>query len=758
MRQRHPVCALLVILLWATTARAQTAPLDIVVDRFVLDTVSATPGDLSPDGKWLVATTGSLRGRIGIDNTRFQDPTYTAPSAVDVLIIETATGKTERVFPDKRQVRGFKWSPDATRLVFCALKDGAFQPLLWERATSPVRPIALPAGKEVADNAEFEWSRDGSEVLFAVRGSDWRLEARKRFEYETAATVVVHSSKEPFLAWEDVRRMASRRGIVAYDTRSGRSREVLPENRISSYTLLEDGSALTYSEDVTKKTDYDVIFGVDNEVKTMPARGGPARTVLKSTKGLTLVWSRDGRAYAYSKDGKVFAGSVAGGEPRQIAGPVGPVSDDAKKGDAAEKDGDKKDVEKYTAVRLSARGERLVASDKKGLWLVDTASGAKELFLPMPEADKEAPRYQVLDWSPDGDRIYLTYTSRKAWDRGIVRFDIQTKRLSDLVRDAKIYSNVRLSKDGSTFVFSAADSNRPADLFAADAAFKNVRRLTTANPAFAAGAGSKADLVSYLDADGKKLYGVLYYPVNYETGKKYPTVFEIYEEFFDDRFSGTINVLTANGYAVMQPSVTLEIGHPGESWVKGVTAAANKLIEMGIADGDRLGVSGTSYGGYATSLLITQTTRFKAAINISGKVDMISFYTDSPRLGVRNIHAPEKSQDRIGGTLWEQPQKYIQHSAVMFADRIKTPLLLIHGEQDHNVPFRQSMEMYYALRRLGKEVKWVAYTRGGHGMPTSTVDEVYDYHRQILGWWDEHLKSDPNAKPVGTKSSAGGAQ
>jgi dipeptidyl aminopeptidase/acylaminoacyl peptidase len=126
--------------------------------------------------------------------------------------------------------------------------------------------------------------------------------------------------------------------------------------------------------------------------------------------------------------------------------------------------------------------------------------------------------------------------------------------------------------------------------------------------------------------------------------------------------------------------VNLEIGHPGEAWVKGVTAAANKLIEMGIADPDRLGVQGTSYGGYATNLIVTQTNRFKAAINISGKVNMVSFYTDSPRLGVRNTHAPEKSQDRLGATLWQQPQKYIEHSAIMNADRIKTPLLLMTGE------------------------------------------------------------------------------
>ena len=212
--------------------------------------------------------------------------------------------------------------------------------------------------------------------------------------------------------------------------------------------------------------------------------------------------------------------------------------------------------------------------------------------------------------------------------------------------------------------------------------------------------------------------------------------------FFDDRFNSTIALLTSNGYAVMQPSVELEQGYPGEAWMKGVTAAANKLIEMGVADPDRLGVHGTSYGGYATNLLVTQTDRFAAAINISGKVDMVSFYFDSPRLGTRNIHAPERSQDRIGATLWEQPQKYIAHSAVMNADRVKTPLLLMTGHQDPNVPERTTDEMFYALRRLGKTVEWVSYSDGGHGMPTSTVQEVIDYHQRILGWYDRWLKTD----------------
>jgi dipeptidyl aminopeptidase/acylaminoacyl peptidase len=166
----------------------------------------------------------------------------------------------------------------------------------------------------------------------------------------------------------------------------------------------------------------------------------------------------------------------------------------------------------------------------------------------------------------------------------------------------------------------------------------------------------------------------------------------------------------------------------------------NKVIEMGVADPDRLGIQGTSYGGYATVLLLTQTDRFKAAINNSGKVDMLSFYTQSPRLGVRNTHAPEKSQDRIGGTLWEFPERYLAHSAILKADRITTPLLCITGDLDPNVEAVQSQEIFYALRRLGKTCVWLRYTNGAHGGP-NTPEERADMYKRMVDWYDTYLKA-----------------
>ena len=238
---------------------------------------------------------------------------------------------------------------------------------------------------------------------------------------------------------------------------------------------------------------------------------------------------------------------------------------------------------------------------------------------------------------------------------------------------------------------------------------------------------------------------MVYYPLDYQRGRSYPTVFIIYEDYFDDNWDVGPNLLAGAGYLVVKPSVDFETGFPGEAWLKGVTSVANKLIEFGIADSARLAVQGQSYGGYATNLLITQTKRFKAAINISGKVDLISFYTDSPRLGVRNVTAAERQQDRIGATLWEQPQKYEQQSAILFADRITTPLMLITGAQDSNVPADNTREMYYGLRRLGKEVVWVNYMNGGHGGGTATADDFLDMWRRIVAWYDDRLR--PAARP-----------
>ncbi len=707
----------------------------------LLDVRTSAPQDLSRDGHWLVVTTVEARDRLGVNNHRFGDPTYSAQPAAGVSILDTKTGSSRPLFAGKRKVSNFAWSPDAKYLAYFSHDGELPSCVLWNRETGY---LSLIPGLIVALNSEPQWSPDSKTLYVSNRDENWLQQAREKFQKQTSAPIVVHSSKDTFLPWDQIRRMNAERGIVAYDVATQQTHVVLPPGRYTQHRFTEDGATLLYRRDVTKKTDYDVIFGTEDELiaRDLATPATTERKLIASTKGMTLIWSGDGKRYAYAKEGKVFTASIADKEAKQIAGKKG---DDKKEPAAAEaEDKEKNDV--FTPVRLSFNGDQLVASNKQGLWLLDSQSGDKTQIVKVSEEDRLAPRYQTVGWSPDGDAIYLSYSARTKWDRGLVRYRVGAKRLEELFKDGALYPRFDWSRDGSTMVFTSGSGNRPLDIWTANADGSGRKRLVESNPQLASGQLGRTELVQYLNADGKTMHGVLYYPLGYEPGRKYPTIFSIYEQFFDDTFRNDIALLNAYGYAVMEPSVDFETGFPGEAWVKSVTAAANKLIDMGVADGDKLGVHGVSYGGYATNLLITQTNRFKAAINISGKVDMVSFYTDSPRLGVRNIHAPEKSQDRLGATLWQQPQKYIAHSAIMFADRIKTPLLLMSGEQDHNVPARQAMEMFYALKRLGKEVEWVSYTNSGHGAPSTNEAELRDYFTRILAWYDGHLRKPASAE------------
>ena len=722
-------------------AQASTTKPPFSIDD-ALNVVSYSQTDLSDDGRWLATVSAVRRDGFGIDYRHDGDPTYIRPAAGTVWVIETATGKSRALFPDKRNVKSLAWSPDGARLAMLALHNEAFEPVIWERATGKLTTIQPPTGTYVAENSDVRWTDNGASLVFSLHRDAWKRSVREQFDRYTKGPVFVQSSSDPFLAWDDLRRSASTRSVVAYDIATRRTREIIPEGKISSYTLVAGDSLIAYNEDITTKTDYDVIFGTENRLMARGQASTVPRIILPSLKSTTVVWTDDGRRFAYGKEGRVFIGSPTDSGGRQIAGPpAGQRDSSAADTSAAAKE--RRARERFTPVRFNSDGTLLLLSNRQGLWVADVAAGTKDLMLEIaPDSATDGPRLNAIAWSPDSRYVYLTSASRTAWERGVSRFDRNAKRLEELVKDSRLYSNFRLSKDGSVAVLAVADGNRPSDIYVGDASLKGLRRLTDANPWIRDRQVGGTELLSYLDVDGHRKFGVVYYPAGYVRGQRYPTVFNVYEDFFDDTFDATANVLTGAGYVVVKPSVDFDIGYPGEAWVKGVTSAANKLIEMGIADSAKLGVHGTSYGGYATNLLITQTNRFKAAINISGKVDIISFYTDSPRLGVRNIHAAEKSQDRLGATLWQQPQKYVTHSAIMFADRITTPLLLMTGNEDSNVPANNTREMFYALRRLGKTVEWVNYMNSGHGTPGTTVEDFTDFHRRMLAWYDKYLKGD----------------
>lgn len=658
---RRLVPPFLSVVLCAFTLNAQAPRPALPVSAFTaedaLDITSYSVADLTSDGRWLAATSSVRRDGFGVDFRRDGDPTYIRPNAVRLWVIDTRSGERRAVFADKRNVRAARWSPDGSRLAFLELHGESFVPVIWDRTSGRSAVVPVPAGKYVAENSDLRWTPDGSRLLFSLRADEWRKRARDMFAGMTSGPVFVQSSKDPFLSWDALRRMGSEASLAAFVFGSGSAGstvEILPATKFGNFEIAEDASHLVYNEDITKKTDYDVIFGTENQLvlRKLSCTSDCTRTLLPSLRQTTIQWARDGRRFAYSRDGRVYLATTSDTTKRQIAGPppvAGARPDTADTSSAAR---EQRQKERFAVVRYSPPGDALVLSNSEGLWLYTIADSARTLIVATSDSNPGVPRTQLTAWSEDGRKLYFTTASRVKWERGIARYDRDSKTLEDLIKDGRAYSGLRLSKDGSTVVLNIASGNRPADLFAADGNLHNIRQLVETNPQLRQKQLGRTELLPYLDADGHKKYAVVYYPPDFAAGKPQPTVFNIYEEFFDDSFDASANVLTANGFIVVKPSVDFDIGYPGEAWIKGVSSAANKLIEMGIADSTRLGVHGTSYGGYATNLLITQTQRFRAAINISGKVDIISFYTDSPRLGVRNVHAAEKSQDRLGATLW----------------------------------------------------------------------------------------------------------
>ena len=695
------------------------------------------------DGHWIAVTVRVRRDGLGVDNSRYDDATYVAPSPALFQLIDATTGKTQQIFPGKVDVRSAAFSKDGSQLAFFLRKGDDWSLNVYDIAANQLRAVVAKTTKAIASNSPLVWAPGGKAVLLALRPDGWAIGARAAFLHQSEGEIVVQDSRLPFLAWDSVRNINNRQIPAIVTIADGAVREILPETDVRGPLFSADGSYLAYSTAVPLRTSYDRAHGTDYGVfRVKLATGSAPDTLVKpAERRLTPQWNESASAFAYADRGNVFVRFVDGDSAHNLTRRYrAPVSNT----DTAKLS--------YSVVAWRPDGDALLVNAQDGYHLLDVRSDSMSLVYPLAADSNARPKLAFEGWSRDGRFLFLSRSARDHWARGIERYDLQAKQATELVSDVNLYSSWHVSDDGSRFVFERSDGDRPNEVYTAGRDFADARALTDLNPQLAGVTLTRSELVKYRDADGKELYGVLYYPYGYEAGKKYPLVAEVYETFFDNGFNEGMALLAARGWFVFHPSVDLHIGYPGEAWVKGVTGGINSLEDRGLVDGTKLGVEGTSYGGYAVNLLITQTNRFAAAVNISGKVDIISFLGDSPKMGTRNYNAAEEAQDRIGATLWQAPQKYIQHSAIFAADRITTPLLMLTGKDDWNVPYTNEREMYYALRRLGKEAVWVQYEHAGHGAGRAgTEADFRDHWARMFDWFDGHFEKAAQAGGVSTR-------
>lgn len=255
--------------------------------------------------------------------------------------------------------------------------------------------------------------------------------------------------------------------------------------------------------------------------------------------------------------------------------------------------------------------------------------------------------------------------------------------------------------------------------------------------------------------DGKMSEGLLYKPDNFDPSKKYPVIFYFYEKNADRRYNyiepmpvrASVNIAyyTSNGYLVFDPNIYYKTGQPGEDAFNSIVSAARYMSKFRFVDSTKMGLQGHSWGGYQIAYLITRTNMFAAAEAGAPVSNMTSAYGGIRwGTGISRQFQYEKTQSRIGANLWEKPELYIKNSPLFRADKVKTPLLMLHNDKDDAVPWYQGIEYFTALRRLGKPVWMVNYNDELHGIIERKNRK--DWTIRMAQFFDHYLKGAPAPK------------
>nr|WP_275658984.1 prolyl oligopeptidase family serine peptidase [Shewanella sp. Isolate11] len=264
----------------------------------------------------------------------------------------------------------------------------------------------------------------------------------------------------------------------------------------------------------------------------------------------------------------------------------------------------------------------------------------------------------------------------------------------------------------------------------------------------------QSELVHWTNGDGQPLDGVLIKPSNYQEGQRYPVLVYFYR-FMSDRLHAFPQMklnhrpnfawFADNGYAIFLPDIRFEVGYPGATSVQALTSGVQHLIDIGIADRDKVGIQGHSWGGYQTAFAVTQTNIFKAAVTGAPVSNMTSAYSGIRHgSGLARQFQYETGQSRIGESLFKAPQKYIENSPVFYVERIKTPMMIMFGDKDDAVPWEQGVELYLAMRRAGKDVVFLQYEDEPHHL--KKYPNKVDYSLRMMQYFDHYLKGAPAPK------------
>ncbi|WP_159730818.1 prolyl oligopeptidase family serine peptidase [Sphingobacterium sp. 18053] len=344
-------------------------------------------------------------------------------------------------------------------------------------------------------------------------------------------------------------------------------------------------------------------------------------------------------------------------------------------------------------------------------------------YLPLKrEEDRE--QATTLDYKKGG---FLTSFDNKTKESGFYQFKGQHSDPKSLLVEAKTFKNISSSADQQTILYSKEDYMNSPNIYTNTIKFKDELQLSNINPQQANYNWGTAELVHWTTPEGNQAEGILYKPENFDPAKKYPIIAYFYEKLSDGLYTyqppaptpSRLNIpyFVSNEYLVFAPNISYKTGHPGQSAEEYINSGMRYLAQNAWVDSTKMGIQGQSWGGYQVAHLITRTNMYAAAWTGAPVVNMTSAYGGIRwQTGMSRQFQYEHTQSRIGKTLWEAPELYIENSPLFHLDKVKTPVVIMANDNDGAVPWYQGIEMFTALRRLNKPVWMLNYNGDEHNL------------------------------------------
>ena len=331
-----------------------------------------------------------------------------------------------------------------------------------------------------------------------------------------------------------------------------------------------------------------------------------------------------------------------------------------------------------------------------------------------------------------------------------VAFELDGDDLAELTWEDRRFSYPIRAGEADRYLFTVQTWQDFPDLWVSDGDFARRERVSTANPQQEEFLWGTRILFDYVLSDGTPLQGTLAIPETYREGERLPMVVRFYEKYSQDlhlyptpiyRHQPNFAGLVSGGYLLMQPDVHFRIGSSHSDMLEAVEAATQKVIDMGFADPEAVGLSGHSYSGGGSAYIATRSNMFSAIAHGAAPINLVSEFNQLFVGSGQNNHSYDiYGQGRYATNPYDDFDLYWRESPISGVETMDTPVLYLHGESDPTVNWEQGLEWYNALRFLEKPVIWLSYPDEGHGL--RKLQNRIDFQYRLQDFFGHHLRGE----------------